>query len=170
MPNCRLQNIFQRNLKIRDYGVSVVPEDPVVVAEARPDGWDLAPAGRAVGVDQPFGVDEAIAQPPRVPPLVPAGQLRQPLEGLPAAEAALPLAREGECGHRYSDAPSRRSVRREEGTLRRAAAAEGVGAAEDGGGEAEGEEEEDGDGEEQEDAALWTRRRRGFPSSMAHLE
>lgn len=51
MPNHRKQNPLQRDVRVSNKRVRVIPEEPVVAVQEGAEGEDLAPGGRATGVD-----------------------------------------------------------------------------------------------------------------------
>lgn len=84
----------------------VVPEEPVMVAEVRAEREDLAPAGRAAGVDGGRGErDEAIPVRRRVGALVPRGGRQHAAEGPPPARPARALVGEGDDGEAEAGVP-----------------------------------------------------------------
>ena len=127
----------------------VVPEEPVVAAEVRAEREDLAPAGRAAGVDGGRGErDEVVPLRRRVRALVPRGGRQHAAEGPRPARPARAVVGEGYDGEAEARVPDEAV-----GGAGQAPAAERVGAAEEERGELREEREEEGEREQEEEPA-----------------
>lgn len=132
MSNHRIQNYLQRDVRVSNQRVRVVPEEPVVAVQVGAEGEDLAPGWRPPGIDG-IGGQHGQAVPVRggVGLLVPRGGRQQAAEGPPPCAAdRSALVGEGDDGE-AGPVPGDEVVSGSSLEGQAPAAAEGVSAAEE---------------------------------------